>query len=50
MAHLLYNGLCPALELAHAVGASLPGLALVQQLFPKVARHREIEMKRPRQI
>lgn len=34
--HLFYQGLCPALELAHDVGISLPGVALVQQLFARV--------------
>lgn len=34
--HLFYKGLCPALELAHDVGISLPGVALVQQLFDRV--------------
>ena len=32
-AHLFYKGLCPALELAHELGLSLPGVALVQQRF-----------------
>ena len=32
-AHLFYEGLCPALELAHELGISVPGLALVQQRF-----------------
>jgi len=32
-AHLFYKGLCPALELAHEVGFSAPGIALVMQRF-----------------
>lgn len=32
-AHLFYKGLCPALELAHDVGFSVPGIALVMQRF-----------------
>jgi 3-hydroxyisobutyrate dehydrogenase len=33
LAHLFYKGLCPALELAHELGLSVPGVALVQQRF-----------------
>jgi len=33
---LFYKGLRPALELGHEVGISLPGVALVQQLFDRV--------------
>ena len=33
IAHLFYKGLCPALELAHDVGFSAPGIALVMQRF-----------------
>jgi 3-hydroxyisobutyrate dehydrogenase-like beta-hydroxyacid dehydrogenase len=33
---LFYKGVCPALELAHEVGASVPGLALAQQLLLQV--------------
>jgi 3-hydroxyisobutyrate dehydrogenase-like beta-hydroxyacid dehydrogenase len=36
MVYLFRQGLCPALELAHDVGISLPGVALVQQLFERV--------------
>ncbi|HLQ33995.1 MAG TPA: NAD(P)-dependent oxidoreductase [Chloroflexota bacterium] len=36
MAHLFWKGLCPALELGHELGLSMPGTALVQQTFPKV--------------
>ena len=32
-AHLFYKGLRPALELAHELGLSVPGVALVQQRF-----------------
>lgn len=32
-AHLFYKGLCPALEMAHELGLSVPGVALVQQRF-----------------
>lgn len=36
MAHLFWKGLCPALELGHELGLSMPATALVQQLFPRV--------------
>src|SRR5207245_10888647 len=36
MAHLFWKGLCPALELGHELGLSMPATALVQQMFPKV--------------
>jgi 3-hydroxyisobutyrate dehydrogenase-like beta-hydroxyacid dehydrogenase len=36
MAHLFWKGLFPALELGHELGLSMPGTALVQQLFPQV--------------
>lgn len=36
MAHLFWKGLCPALELGHELGLSMPATALVQQTFPKV--------------
>jgi 3-hydroxyisobutyrate dehydrogenase-like beta-hydroxyacid dehydrogenase len=35
-AHLFYKGLCPALEFAHELGVSVPGAALVQQVFDRV--------------
>jgi 2-hydroxy-3-oxopropionate reductase len=31
-----YKGLCPALELGHELGLSLPGLALTQQLLDRI--------------
>jgi len=36
MAHLFWKGLGPALELGHELGLSMPGTALVRELFPKV--------------
>jgi len=33
---LFYKGVCPAIELAHELGAPLPGLALAQQLLDRV--------------
>jgi 3-hydroxyisobutyrate dehydrogenase-like beta-hydroxyacid dehydrogenase len=36
MAHLFWKGLCPALELGHEHGLSMPATALVQQLFNRV--------------
>jgi 3-hydroxyisobutyrate dehydrogenase-like beta-hydroxyacid dehydrogenase len=36
MAHLFWQGLCPALELGHELGLAMPGTALVQQRFPWV--------------
>lgn len=36
MAHLFWKGLCPALELGHELGLSMPGTALVQQMFPRI--------------
>ncbi len=33
---LFYKGVCPALELAHELGAPLPGLALAQQLLGRM--------------
>jgi len=40
-AHLFYKGLCPALELAHELGVSVPGVALVQQVFDRVLGMKE---------
>jgi len=34
--HGFYQGLCPALELAHDLRVSVPGIALVQQSFDRV--------------
>ncbi len=36
MAHLFWKGLGPALELGHELGFSMPGAALVRELFPRV--------------
>lgn len=36
MVELFYKGVCPALELAHEVGLSVPGLALAQQSLSRV--------------
>jgi 3-hydroxyisobutyrate dehydrogenase-like beta-hydroxyacid dehydrogenase len=36
MVELFYKGVCPALELAHEVGLSVPGLALAQQSLIRV--------------
>lgn len=36
MRELFFKGVCPALELAHEVGVSVPGLALAQQLLGRI--------------
>jgi 3-hydroxyisobutyrate dehydrogenase-like beta-hydroxyacid dehydrogenase len=36
LAHLFWKGLCPALELGHELGLSMPATALVQQLFSRI--------------
>lgn len=36
MKELFFKGVCPALELAHEVGVSVPGLALAQQMLARI--------------
>jgi 2-hydroxy-3-oxopropionate reductase len=36
MKELFFKGVCPALELAHEKGVPVPGLALAQQMLPRI--------------
>jgi hypothetical protein len=36
MVELFFKGVCPAIEMAHELGLSVPGLALAQQLLARV--------------
>jgi len=38
MRELFFKGVCPALELAHEVGVSVPGLALAQQMLSRILK------------